>query len=164
MLFLLLPALFIGNLLLSSCAYAAPVMHSRDTAELYIFSNCINNSTHTAYAAIFWYYPDFLPEYPEPQETAIISNESSVDFAGKTTKIVWEPFSLMANIPANATNATYGELVSTNATASSFAGPMAIFKGSGQVFYMPDPDVNCVWEYYQQDVSVYFLHSATRPN
>ncbi len=30
---------------------------------------------------------------------------------------------------------------------------MAVFKGSGEVFYQPETDVNCIWEYYQQDVS-----------
>lgn len=155
---------FTSALLLSSLTASAPIMNSRDTAELYIFANCINNSTQKAYAAIFWYYPDFLPDYPEPQETAIISNTSCVQYAGKTTKVVWDPFSLTAVIPKNATEATYGTLVSTNASASSFAGPMAVFKGTGEVFYMPETNVNCIWEYYQQDVSDHTLHKYPGTN
>jgi hypothetical protein len=139
--------------ILFSVTKSAPIMKSRDTAELYIFANCINNSTtpYTKYAAIFWYYPDFLPDYPEPQLTAIISNTSNVNYAGKTTSVT-TPFSLTAIIPANATNATYGTIVSTDAKSSSFAGPMAVFKGTGDIFYTPETDINCVWEYYQQDV------------
>jgi len=123
--------------ILFSVTKSAPIMKSRDTAELYIFANCINNSTtpYTKYAAIFWYYPDFLPDYPEPQLTAIISNTSNVNYAGKTTSVT-TPFSL----------------TSTDAKSSSFAGPMAVFKGTGDIFYTPETDINCVWEYYQQDV------------
>lgn len=34
---------------------------------------------------------------------------------------------------------------------------MAAFKGSGRVFYTPEKHVNCVEEYYQQDVSFLIL-------
>ncbi|KAG9240855.1 hypothetical protein BJ878DRAFT_429378, partial [Calycina marina] len=80
-----------------------------------------NKETLAAYSAIFWYYPDFLPNYPEPQETAIISAISAVEYAGKHT-VITTPFTLRTNIPENATAAASGTLVSTNATASSFAG------------------------------------------
>ncbi|KAH8648584.1 hypothetical protein BX600DRAFT_116886 [Xylariales sp. PMI_506] len=127
-----------------------PLITERDTAELYVFANCVNNSTGVAYAAIFWYYPDFLPDYPEPQATAVVDDAASVDYAGDTTSVT-TPFTLTATIPANATGATAGDIVSTEASASSFAGPMAVFKGTGDVFYTPETDVNCYEEYYQQD-------------
>lgn len=125
----------------------------RDTAERYIFANCINNVTSSgSYAAIFWYYPDFLPDFPEPQAVAYVKNYTTVEYAGETTKVT-SPFTLTAAIPSNATSADEGALVSTSASASSFAGPMAVIKGSGDVFYTPEANVNCYEEYWQRDVS-----------
>lgn len=124
----------------------------RDTAERYIFANCINNQTSQGYAAIFWYYPNFLPDFPEPQETAYVNNNTTVQYAGKTTSVT-SPFTLKAAIPSNATNAEEGTIVSTQASASSFAGPMAVIKGSGDIFYTPATNVNCYEEYWQRDVS-----------
>jgi len=131
-------------------ALSYPILE-RDTAELYIFANCVNNKTLASYAAIFWYYPDFLSDYPEPQLTGYVNNHTTVEYAGKKT-VITTPFSLTAKIPRNATRATVGTLVSTDVSASSFAGPMAAFKGSGLVFYTPETYVNCIEEYYQQDV------------
>lgn len=124
----------------------------RDTAERYTFANCVNNETSESYAAIFWYYPDYLPDFPEPQATAFVNNKTSVEYAGQTT-VVTSPFTLKAQIPKNATAAAEGTLVSTNASASSFAGPMAVIKGSGDIFYTPETNVNCYEEYWQRDVS-----------
>jgi hypothetical protein len=139
--------------LLYTLVHSSPIpIIQRDTAELYIFSNCINNYTSESYGAIFWYYPDFLPEYPEPQLTGYVSNYTAIQYAGRTT-IVEYPFTLKAIIPASAETAAVGSLVSTNASASSFAGPMAVFKGSGLVFYSPGPHINCYENYYQHDVS-----------
>ena len=134
-----------------SITSALPPLRARDTAELYIFANCISTKTHASYAAIFWYYPDFLPDYPEPQLTAYINNHTSIQYAGKTTKVT-HPFTLTAAIPRNATAAKPGTLVSTNASAGSFAGLMAVFRGSGEVFYRPEKRVACLEEYYMQDV------------
>lgn len=145
-------------LLCATLVGAAPLLrqsaplNKRDTAERYIFANCVDNSTSAAYAAIFWYYPDFLPDFPEPQETAYVSNSSAVEYAGATTAVT-TPFTLKAVIPANATSAAEGDIVSTDASASSFAGPMAVIKGSGAVFYSPEDGVNCYEEYWQRDVS-----------
>lgn len=142
-------ALLLGATLLN--ASPLPIIQ-RDTAERYTFTNCINEVTSEAYAAIFWYYPDYLPDFPEPQEIAYVSNTSSVEFAGKTTAVT-SPFRLTAIIPSNATTAAEGTIVSTDASASSFAGPMAVIKGSGDVFYSPETNVNCYEEYWQRDVS-----------
>ncbi|ETS83371.1 hypothetical protein PFICI_05247 [Pestalotiopsis fici W106-1] len=128
----------------------AATMTKRDTAERYIFANCINNVTSAGYAAIFWYYPDFLPDFPEPQDTAYVNNATTVDFAG-TTVSVSSPFTLKAVLPADAATAAEGDIVSTDASASSFAGPMAVVKGSGDVFYIPATNVNCYEEYWQRD-------------
>lgn len=145
--------LFGGAVLLATLVSSLSLsLVQRDTAELYIFANCVNSVTSDAYAAIFWYYPDFLPDYPEPQLTAYVNNDTSVEYAGTTT-VVTTPFKLSATIPLNATTAATDALVSTDASASSFAGPMAVFKGSGLVFYTPEADVNCYEEYYQHDVS-----------
>ncbi|KAI4603555.1 hypothetical protein KJ359_003371 [Pestalotiopsis sp. 9143b] len=139
------------NLVDTSKVFSAPL--KRDTAERYIFANCVDNSTSAAYAAIFWYYPDFLPDFPEPQATAYVSNGSAVEYAGATTAVT-TPFTLKAAIPANATSAAEGDVVSTDASAGSFAGPMAVVKGSGAVFYSPEDGVNCYEEYWQRDVSL----------
>jgi len=137
--------------LLSHLALSTPLpIEPRDTAELYIFANCVNNKTYAGYAAIFWYFPDFLPDFPEPQAIGYVNNHTTVKYAGHTTTVT-TPFKLTATIPQNATKATVGTLVSTDVSASSFAGPMAAFKGSGSVFYTPEKHVNCVEEYYQQD-------------
>jgi hypothetical protein len=137
----------------------------RDTAERYTFANCINNVTSASYAAIFWYYPDFLPDFPEPQATAYVDEDSAIEWAGKTISVS-TPFTLKAVIPSNATTASVGSIVSTDASASSFAGPMAVIKGSGDVFYTPDTDVNCYEEYWQRDVSCFiswfFCKSANK--
>lgn len=146
-------------LLCATLVGAAPLLrqsaplNKRDTAERYIFANCVDNSTSAAYAAIFWYYPDFLPDFPEPQETAYVNNGSAVEYAGATTAVT-TPFTLKAVIPDNATTAAEGDIVSTDASASSFAGPMAVVKGSGAVFYSPEDGVNCYEEYWQRDVSL----------
>lgn len=129
----------------------AATMIKRDTAERYIFANCVNNATSAAYAAIFWYYPDFLPDFPEPQATAYVSNSSAVEYAGATTSVSTADFSLKAVLPADAATAAEGDVVSTDASASSFAGPMAVVKGSGDVFYTPATNVNCYEEYWQRD-------------
>ena len=147
-------------ILLTPFALAIPVceynLFPRDTAELYIFANCFNNITHASYAAIFWYYPDFLPDYPEPQLTAIVNSHHAVQYAGRFTNVT-SPFILKATIPKNATTAAAETLVSNDVSASSFAGPMAAFKGSGLVFDTPATYVNCVEEYYQQDVSSEYI-------
>ncbi|KAH6660764.1 hypothetical protein BKA67DRAFT_530851 [Truncatella angustata] len=127
-----------------------PIINERDTAERYIFANCVNNATSKGYAAIFWYYPDFLPDFPEPQETAYVNNKTTVKYEGKTTKVT-SPFTLSAAIPSNATKAAEGDIVSTAASASSFAGPMAVIKGSGEIFYTPEANVNCYEAYWQRD-------------
>ncbi|TVY31941.1 hypothetical protein LSUB1_G008408, partial [Lachnellula subtilissima] len=147
-----LPTAIITTILLIPTLLSASPLRKRDTAEQYIFANCINNVTLAAYSAVFWYYPDFLPDYPEPQDTAVVNNVSSSPFYGQTT-IVTTPFQLNATIPASAATATVGALVSTDASASSYAGPMAVIKGSGLVFYTPEDDVNCYEEYWQRDVS-----------
>ena len=49
---------------------------------------------------------------------------------------------------------TFRKLV-TNASVSSFAGPMAVFKGSGEVVYTPEINLNCFEEYYQPDVRLF---------
>ncbi|TVY39140.1 hypothetical protein LOCC1_G007325, partial [Lachnellula occidentalis] len=88
--------------------------------------------------------------FPEPQETAYVNNSTSEPFYGQTT-IVTTPFQLNATIPADAADAVVGALVSTEASASSYAGPMAVIKGSGLVFYSPEDDVNCYNEFWQRD-------------
>lgn len=139
--------------LLYAFATSSPTpIQKRDTAELYIFANCFNNKTHASYAAIFWYYPDFLPDYPEPQLTGYVNNHTAICYAGRTTQVKY-PFTLTAKLPLNATTATRGTLVSIDVSASSFAGPMAAFRGSEALFYTPSAHVNCYEEYYQQDVS-----------
>jgi hypothetical protein len=125
---------------------------ARDTAERYTFANCANSATGEAYAAIFWYYPDYLPDFPEPQAMAYVSTDAAVEFAGRTTHVT-TPFTLSASLPVNATDAAVGDFVSTVASASSFVGPMAVVKGSGAVFYSPETNVDCYEEYWQRDVS-----------
>ncbi|KAI1880100.1 hypothetical protein JX265_001721 [Neoarthrinium moseri] len=138
-------------LLSSGIVNSTPLpISQRDTAERYVFANCVNSITSDTYAAIFWYYPDFLPDFPEPQATAYVNNQTSVDFAGETT-VVTDPFTLKATIPKGAATAAEGKLVSTDATAGSFAGPMAVIKGSGAAFYTPETNVNCYEEYWQRD-------------
>ncbi|KAK9778290.1 hypothetical protein AB5N19_00545 [Seiridium cardinale] len=147
-----LSSMFGSALFLSATLVGAsplPVM-KRDTAERYTFANCINSVTSESYAAIFWYYPDYLPDFPEPQATAYVNNDTTVEYAGKTTAVT-SPFTLEATIPSNATSATEGTIVSTVASASSFAGPMAVIKGSGDVFYSPADNVDCYEEYWQRD-------------
>jgi hypothetical protein len=82
----------------------------------------------------------------------ILTQESTIHYAGMTT-VVTTPFQLTASIPLNATTAAPGTIVSTDVSASSFAGPMAAFKGSGLVFYSPAVNFNCIEEYLQRDVS-----------
>ena len=49
---------FLGaSALLYPLAHTSPLLASlveRDTTELYIFANCINNHTFASYADIFW--------------------------------------------------------------------------------------------------------------
>ncbi|TVY24334.1 hypothetical protein LHYA1_G007602 [Lachnellula hyalina] len=144
-----LPTAILTILLLPTLLSASP-LHKRDTAEQYKFANCINNVTLAAYSAIFYYYPDFLPDFPSPQATASVNALSASPFYGQTTTVS-TPFTLKATIPANASTAAVGTLVSTDASASSYAGPMAVIKGSGLVFYSPEDNVNCYEEYWQRD-------------
>ncbi|TVY17301.1 hypothetical protein LARI1_G007365 [Lachnellula arida] len=150
MIYSTLPSVILATILLIPTLTSASPIQKRDTAEQYIFANCINNVTLAAYSAIFWYYPDFLPDYPEPQETAYVNSLSAEPFDGQTT-IVTTPFQLNATIPASAASAVVGALVSTEASASSYAGPMAVIKGSGLVFYSPGDNENCYEEYWQRD-------------
>jgi hypothetical protein len=100
----------------------------------------------------FHSYPDFLPDFPEPQLTASVNAHHAIEWAGKKVDVT-TPFDLLAHIPVSAKKGAVGTLVA-NATPSSFAGPMAVFKGTGELFYTPAKDVNCYEEYFQQDVSL----------
>ncbi|ATZ55384.1 hypothetical protein BCIN_11g06400 [Botrytis cinerea B05.10] len=148
----MLVSLITGLLALTTISVSSPVPAvKRDTAELYILANCYNNLTHASYASAFWYYPDFLPDYPEPQAVAVINSKKSVTFEGLKISVT-SPFRLTAAIPKNATLATYQEIVAS-ATISSFAGPAAAIKGTGEAFYSPATNVNCYYDYAVRDVS-----------
>ncbi|PQE17108.1 hypothetical protein CJF30_00003843 [Rutstroemia sp. NJR-2017a BBW] len=147
---ILTTVLALSTLALSSPIPVAPAaVVERDTAELYILSNCYSNVTKSSYAAAFWYYPDFLPDYPEPQAVANISSSKAVTFEGKKISIS-SPFVIKATIPKNATKAEYLAIVAP-ATTSSFAGNSAVIKGSGEIFYQPEPNVNCYYNYGVRD-------------
>ncbi|TGO53125.1 hypothetical protein BCON_0129g00050 [Botryotinia convoluta] len=74
----MLASLITGLLALTTISVSSPILAAkRDTAELYILSNCYNNLTHTSYASAFWYYPDFLPDYPEPQAVGVINAQKA---------------------------------------------------------------------------------------
>jgi hypothetical protein len=67
-------ALFLSSFTISAPVTGSTQHHPRDTAELYIFANCINNSTSppSAYAAIFWYCKfNFLPFLPHGQRAEL---------------------------------------------------------------------------------------------
>ncbi|TVY57613.1 hypothetical protein LSUE1_G010111, partial [Lachnellula suecica] len=123
--------------LLTALGQSSPIAR-RDTDELYILSNCFNNHTHTSYADIFYYYPDFLPDYPEPH------------YAGRTISLT-TAFTFHATIPSNATHAAVGTLVSLDVSFSSYAGPGAVYKADGKAFYEPSKYVICFAEYYARD-------------
>jgi len=142
--------------LLATTAVSSPIpvpptaiLATRDTAEMYILANCYNNVTKASYASAYWYYPDFLPDYPEPQAIGNISTKHAVVFEGLKIDIT-TPFTLVTTIPKNATEAKNGAIVA-DASTSSFAGPSATVKGTGLVFYTPETNVNCFEEYYVRD-------------
>jgi len=124
--------------------------NTQDTAESYFMSNCINNHTKTGYAAVFYYYPDFLPDFPEPQAIGYINRNKTVIFEGHTWTIN-SPFTLSATIPKKAKKAAVGTVVGP-ASSSSFAGPMAVVKEDGRMFYSPKKHVQCFVEYRIRDV------------
>ncbi|KAF7895421.1 hypothetical protein EAF00_007235 [Botryotinia globosa] len=142
----MLASLITGLLALTTISVSSPIPAAkRDTAELYILSNCYNNVTHASYASAFWYYPDFLPDYPEPQAVGVINAKKAVAFEGLNIAIK-SPFKLTVAIPKDATLANYQEIVAS-ATISSFAGPAAAIKGTGEAFYSPVTNVNCYYNY-----------------
>lgn len=144
-----------GLLALTTLSVSSPIPAAkRDTAELYILSNCYNNVTSASYASAFWYYPDFLPDYPEPQATGVINAKKAVTFEGASIKIK-TPFKLTTTIPKNASTAKYLDIVAS-ATISSFAGPAAAVKGTGEIFYSPSDNVNCYYNYAVRDVSLIY--------
>jgi len=146
----MLTSLISGLLALTTLSVSSPIpVAKRDTDELYILSNCYNNVTYASYASAFWYYPDFLPDYPEPQAVGNISSTHAVVFEGLSIKVT-TPFTLTTKIPKNATSATYEEIVAS-ATISSFAGPAAAIKGTGDYFYSPSENVNCYYDYAVRD-------------
>ncbi|KAF7951273.1 hypothetical protein EAE96_006596 [Botrytis aclada] len=146
----MLASFITGLLALTTITVSSPIPAAkRDTAELYILSNCYNNVTHASYASAFWYYPDFLPDYPEPQAIGVINAKKAVTFEGLKVAIT-APFRLTAAIPKNATVALYQEIVAS-ATMSSFAGPAAAIKGTGEAFYSPATNVNCYYDYAIRD-------------
>ncbi|APA06383.1 predicted protein [Sclerotinia sclerotiorum 1980 UF-70] len=146
----MLASFITGLLALTTLSISSPVpVAKRDTGELYILANCYNNVTSVSYASAFWYYPDFLPDFPEPQAVAVISAKKAVTFEGLSVATK-TPFRLTTTIPKNAKSAAYQEIVAS-ATISSFAGPAAAVKGTGLAFYSPSTDVNCYNEYYVRD-------------
>ncbi|QSZ29039.1 hypothetical protein DSL72_003549 [Monilinia vaccinii-corymbosi] len=148
----MLALLITGLLALTSLSNSSPISAAkRDTDELYILANCYNNFTHASYASAFWYYPDFLPDYPEPQATGVINAKKAVKFAG-TSISIQTPFKLTTTIPKHASSAAYQKIVAP-ATIGSFAGPAATIKGTGLPFYSPSTNVNCFYEYAVRDVS-----------
>lgn len=136
-----------------SLASSMPVnFNIQDTAESYFMSNCINNHTKAGYAAVFYYYPDFLPDFPEPQAIGYINRNKTVIFEGHTWTVK-SPFTLSATIPKEAKEAAVGTTVGP-ASSSSFAGPMAVVKEDGRMFYSPQKHVYCYVEYRIRDVLI----------
>lgn len=157
----MLASLMTGLLALTTLTISSPIPTTkRDTAELYILSNCYNNVTYASYASAFWYYPDFLPDYPEPQAVGIINAKKAVTFEGLSIAIT-TPFKLTTTIPKNASSAVYQEIVAA-ATISSFAGAAATIKGTGEAFYSPEANVNCFYDYAVRDVGFMFVYLNER--
>lgn len=148
----MLASFITGLLALTSLTISSPIPAAkRDTSELYILANCYNNVTQASYASAFWYYPDFLPDFPEPQAIGVINAKKAVTFEGKSISIK-TPFTLTTTISKNASSAAYQDIVAP-ATIGSFAGPAAAIKGTGLPFYSPSTNVNCLYEYAVRDVS-----------